>query len=666
MAKLKVFEDSNLISEHEISEGTTLTIGRGSEAGIRLEPHPGISRLHATLKFEGGLITIGLNSNSGMLVANGEVVKEHIFSELDTTASIPPYNFTIDFPEKELSASNEVGVVETNSFPEELESHQKEDVEVNSLIESNSNEIASTDGFEEESEEKTSIGSQQALDYSIKIFKKSKFLQDIEIKGNNWVFGRSTECDYTIDSKKSSRKHFNILKIGASFYVKDLGSSNGTLLNNQQLPSNQEVELKSGDYLELAEYKFIFEIKDKKFEEKIKNISLIEEAVNNTHQEDLSAIRNQAHILSDDTLRLGGSATHESNSKDNRTKLVRFALIILIAGLGGFYFLNNNQKGPNTLELASLEEAKRLAEEKTNAAEDKFNLALRFYNESQFDRCVLEVDDFLAMDIQTESTSGAEELRNQCDIEKERLQRQKDLDLQEQKRLELAGKVEGLIDACRDQVSEGVEFLKTCLLEAESIDPTNSDIAALYDQAESIELEKAQKEEKRKAYNAKVAKGKAIYNTGLEYQKFGDWKRALKSFDEFIKSEYPDPGKFKKKAKREIASINLSIGSKLDEALIASRKHLEDGEYKEAILAANKGLEVNRDHPELLKVKGDADKLLKTILRRYYQESIIEEDYGEIAEAKIKWKKILEQGVEGSEYFSKAKLKLKYYEEGFQ
>jgi tetratricopeptide (TPR) repeat protein len=215
-------------------------------------------------------------------------------------------------------------------------------------------------------------------------------------------------------------------------------------------------------------------------------------------------------------------------------------------------------------------------------------------------------------------------------------------------------------------VEQGTEVLRTCLLEAESIDPTNAEIAALYYEAQAIELAKAQEEEARKAYLARVAQGKSIYNQAKDYQKHGDWKRALKKFNEFIKSQFPDPGKYKDKARREVASINLTIGTQIEEALKLSKMHLQNGEYKDAILAANKGLDVNRDHVELLEVKGEADKLLKIILRRYYQESIIEEDFGEIAEAKIKWKKILEQGVEGSEYYSKAQLKLKYYEEGFQ
>ena len=331
MAKLKVFEDSHLVLEQDLEEGIRLTIGRGSDSDIKLEPHPGISREHAALKTENGQVRIDLVSGSGVLVHKGEVIKEHVFSEAETTVSIPPYNFTVVPSETHQPIVGE----------QAIEVSEEEILDDLAVVEENiENPRAQApmpipqDSYEED--EKTSIGSQQALDYSIKVFKDSRFLQELKIEGNSWVFGRGSQCDYIIDSKKSSRVHFNVLKIGASFYVKDLGSSNGTLLNNQQLPTNQEVELKSGDYIELAEYKFIFEIKDRKFKEKIKNISLIEEAITTSDQEDLNAIRDQAHIVSDEILRLKGSTTQAAGAQDKKNKLIRFALIGIFIIIGVF------------------------------------------------------------------------------------------------------------------------------------------------------------------------------------------------------------------------------------------------------------------------------------------------------------------------------------------
>ncbi len=669
MSILKVYKDSELILEKDISQTGNLTIGRGSDSDILLESHPGISRRHAIIENNEGQLSIRLISNSGYLVYEGKKITEHICTKLQTTISIPPYNFIFEL---EVAVDREESSqVFSTQVLESLEQQDNNNASVDAdfglvyndeQIANDSNEFNFT---ENNTSTKTALGELNTLENFIKVFKNNKFVQEVNIEGNSWLFGRGTKCDFIINSKKSSRSHFNILKIGSSFYVKDLGSSNGTLLNNQQLPSNQEVELKSGDYLELAEYKFIFEIKDKKFDERIKNIALIENAVQN-EEEDFTAIRKEAHVVSDDPFKLGTYEGISVNADEKRTKIIRLALMSLIIGIGCVYYFLKDSGKENSTQMASIEQAKKVQEEKMNSAIDKYNLSQRFYNESQFDRCVFELDELIALDEEAAISVGAQELRSQCDVEKERAQRQKDLELQEEKRQEIAVQIKTIVEECKPFVSQGVEALRGCLVEAEAIDPSNSDIAMLYDEAENVDLENARLSEERKEYLKRVARGKNLYNKAKELNEYGDWKRAIKAFNTFLNSRYPDPSNLKKKAKRELASLNLNIGNAIFEALKQARVHLENEEYKEAVLAANGGLKVNRDHDELIKIKGSASKSLKIILRKYYQEGIIEEDYGEIEGAVIKWEKILEQGIEGSEYYSKANLKLKYYKEGFQ
>lgn len=701
MIKLKVYEGSTLTEELNLETDQELIVGRGSTSDITLENHPGVSREHALFKIIGNKVFVELISNNGVLVYNGTSIKEIELQHTGQVVSIPPYDFHFEIEEEEedladtgspRSKANSKLDVDNNHDDEPLadvsrlvpvtDKDLEQDFEQEYLKQQDtskeqglknyqdSENFQSPQQFQDEdvNDEKTSTGIKQHLDYSLKVFKENSFLQEIAIEGSKWTFGRGKESDYTINSKKASRNHFVLMRIGPSFYVRDLGSSNGTLLNNQQLPSNQEVELKSGDYIELAEFKFIFEIKDKDFEEKIKNISLVEESAGNK-AEDIDDIRESALVLNDEVVKLGGIASANDNNntdKDKKIKNIRIGILFVIILIGAVYYLQDPKKEDNSAELASLEEQKRQAQQLKNAAIDKFNLGLRFYNESQFERCILEIDEFLEMDIQTDETAGARELRNQCEIEKERLQRQKDLELQQAKLEEIKRRVQEIIDNCKPTVKEGVSALESCLSEALSLDPSNEQIAALVDEAQSLAIKREEEAKARQRYLNLVSKGKQLFNEAKEYNEYGDWKRALKTYDRFIKSSYPDPAKLKEKAKRNMASINTNINGQLEKALLESKEALQKAEYKKAVLAANKGLEVNRDHEELLETKNEASKLLKIILRRYYQESIIEEDFGQIAEAKIKWKKILEEGVIGSEYYKKAQLKLRYYEEGFQ
>lgn len=664
MIKLKVFEGSNLINELTLENNQELIVGRGSKSDVVLEGHPGVSREHALFKITENKVLVELISNTGVLVYNGTSIQEIEIEQSGQVVSIPPYDFHFEIEQESVETKTPESLLDAEiDDSEDIEPHSSES-EIAPYHEESS---LAPQGFGDKdvNDEKTSVGIKQPLDYYLKVFKDNNLLQEISIEGSKWTFGRDKDSDYTINSKKASRNHFNVLKIGHSFYVKDLGSSNGTLLNSQQLPANQEVELKSGDYIELAEYKFIFEIKDTKFEEKIKNISLIEESASDD-SDDIDDIRESALVLNDEIIKLGGASGATETVKDNKKRNIRIGALLVIITVGVFYYFQNTGAPDNSAELASIAEQKRMAEEQKNAAIDKFNLGLRFYNESQFERCVLEIDELLDMDIQVDEIAGAKELRNQCDIEKERLQRQKDLELQREKQEQIAQRVQDIVDGCKPMVQESVEALENCLSEASSLDPSNEQIAALVDEAQSLAIKREEDAKARQRYLARVAKGKKLFDEAKEYNKYGDWKRALKTYDRFIKSSYPDPGKLKEKAKRNVASINTNINGQLEKALAESQSALKNGEYKKAILAANKGLEVNRDHEQLLVTKNEASKLLKIILRRYYQESIIEEDFGQIAEAKIKWKKIIQDGVMGSEYYQKAQLKLRYYEEGFQ
>jgi hypothetical protein len=50
-----------------------------------------------------------------------------------------------------------------------------------------------------------------------------------------------------------SRKHAHIFRQGDQFYVEDLGSTNGSFLNGQQLPANTPAQLKPGDVMRVGE-----------------------------------------------------------------------------------------------------------------------------------------------------------------------------------------------------------------------------------------------------------------------------------------------------------------------------------------------------------------------------------------------------------------------------
>ncbi|MGH1468857.1 MAG: FHA domain-containing protein [Bdellovibrionales bacterium] len=663
MINLKVFEDSDVFFEDSFTQAKEITVGRGSYCDIILSGHPGISRSHFKIIIQEDLsVVIETVSKTGKLIHRGTNITDISFDSGVHTISVPPYDFTFELPEKEAFETHTASIEEEHT----AEAPARDAYEEQALAVTEEETSLSPVGFDEDEKTKTAIAA--PLEYSVKVFKGERLLQELALEGSSWDFGRDQDCHYTIKSKKTSRKHFTVLNIRSKFFVKDLGSSNGTFLNKQQLPVNQEIELKSGDYIEVSDFRFIFEIKDHSFGEKVKDVALIEQfgrddVLKNLNE--IDSLRESALSINDEFLKLPEKDRPSMVAQTPKKKnYLRPALLGLILIAGGLYFFQDNSSEIDSAELASIQEEKRLAKERVNAAVDKFNLGLRFYNESQFERCIFEIDEFMKYDVQTEETNGALELKNQCEIEKDRLQRKLDLEAQEEQKLAIERKIQEIVDLCAPKASEGSSVLKPCVEPAFSLDPSNEKVAELLDIAEATDLRREQEEANAEKYRKSVASGRALYKKAENYDRYGDWKRALKAYDKHIKSRYPDPGKLKKKASRNIASINRRIDGILSAALTESKKHLENDDYKNSVLAANKGLEVNRDHPELLKTKATASKNLKTILRKYYQESVIQEDFGQIDESKVLWKKILNQGIKGSDYYQKAKLKLKYYEEG--
>lgn len=66
-------------------------------------------------------------------------------------------------------------------------------------------------------------------------------------------------ADYFVsDNDAVSRRHANIIIREKRCFVVDLGSTNGTYINDQSIPDQQEIEIHDGDRLRLADEEFIF------------------------------------------------------------------------------------------------------------------------------------------------------------------------------------------------------------------------------------------------------------------------------------------------------------------------------------------------------------------------------------------------------------------------
>lgn len=68
--------------------------------------------------------------------------------------------------------------------------------------------------------------------------------REFRVKGGRFLIGRKPECDLCVPHATVSRQHCEIVVVGDEVRLRDLGSSNGTFLNDVRV---QESRLEPGD-----------------------------------------------------------------------------------------------------------------------------------------------------------------------------------------------------------------------------------------------------------------------------------------------------------------------------------------------------------------------------------------------------------------------------------
>ncbi|HEU4980417.1 MAG TPA: FHA domain-containing protein [Solirubrobacterales bacterium] len=70
--------------------------------------------------------------------------------------------------------------------------------------------------------------------------------------------GRSADADIRLDDRYASGIHARVFNRSGAYYVEDMNSTNGTLLNSREL--HGEAELSPGDLIRIGDTEFRFEV----------------------------------------------------------------------------------------------------------------------------------------------------------------------------------------------------------------------------------------------------------------------------------------------------------------------------------------------------------------------------------------------------------------------
>ncbi len=88
----------------------------------------------------------------------------------------------------------------------------------------------------------------------MRLRKKDDFSTLIELSNGEVILGRSPECTVVIEDSTVSARHARVYTYLTVSYIEDLGSSNGTFLNENKV---QKHILKPGDIIRLGKYQLV-------------------------------------------------------------------------------------------------------------------------------------------------------------------------------------------------------------------------------------------------------------------------------------------------------------------------------------------------------------------------------------------------------------------------
>lgn len=83
--------------------------------------------------------------------------------------------------------------------------------------------------------------------------------QVVTLTEDTITLGRDDGCDVVLAQTAVSRNHARISRDGTLFFLEDLGSSFGTLLNGAKLKKNEKQLLRNGDTIAIAQFDVVFD-----------------------------------------------------------------------------------------------------------------------------------------------------------------------------------------------------------------------------------------------------------------------------------------------------------------------------------------------------------------------------------------------------------------------
>lgn len=670
MARIIVKLRGKQVSDIPLDDSREYVVGRKEDCDIVLQPEKGISREHFKLLSQNGVWFVELVSRYGEVILAGEKVSEREQLDHGVHFSVAPYEFEFSM---------------ASSSPQELASD----------VGAENQEISG--------DEKTFVGVAPSVPY-VKIldnYGEAKELFRLE-GGDSWIAGRENTAAIVIRDQRVSRRQFEIRKINGQFFITDLGSVNGTLVNGKAI-GDELTPIRSGDAISVLDNNLVFELHDPNFKQRMELVvAPAPSAVNFSNSQDLLPSNIQdiggdsqvpqawggysqapapyemhapmpmPHQTMPQMPYPGASGTVANGKFDfekNRPKLIIAAVLVLLLA----WFFTDSDKKDGDKAGAAKEAANKandplakLKPEEQMLIKQTYQLAKNYYMTGKYELAQSEINKIYQKVPDYEDVRTIERLAREAIAIQEQKRRQDEL---EKVRRENEKAIQKQADECTKKLNPdvSVEEIEDCLSPVIALEPSHPRILELKNKAAAFTEAREIKAAQDAAYNENVSKLVAIYQRAEKVAESGNNLEAIAAYERVLAQNLPDPRGLKKKSKAAIAAINSKMSTQTDKYMNEAEKLYNAQNLKGAILSLRRALKVDPRNTQLQdKIDIYMSELRKQMMV-LYQEGILEESFGNVdgsetkPGAKDRWKKILELDVTDGEYYKKAYIKLKKY-----
>jgi pSer/pThr/pTyr-binding forkhead associated (FHA) protein/tetratricopeptide (TPR) repeat protein len=511
------------------------------------------------------------------------------------------------------------------------------------------------------------------------------------------AIGRSQNCHVVLEDKKSSRKHAIILQKDGKFLLRDLGSSNGTLVNGERV---DERELSSGDEIQIGDTRFLFKKVQADYEVKKAEFLRVPEELPPppppmpeyaAPMEPLASMDHFGGAMADPVMfeaspqdpPLPDFASSEPERKSligafldrYRTMPVKMQVIYGVVILGAVWlFLEDSE--PEKKPVLQMGQPQKVAVKKDDKkaavpvgptfesltpeqkayVESQYKIAYEYYRNHEYDSSLLELEKIFAL---IQNYSNAREIeafaregkRKQESLEEERkrAEQERQAQIRLQSLIDQAGL---LMDARKYKEAEAL------FPEIELLQPENS-VVSNWRKRIMEENELLERQEKERARIAEIRRKAWVdYRIGEARLKAGDFFGALDRFDELLEQQGIEKD-LADRIQNDIRTAENSIAEKRD-PLIAKGRELEKAlNYTDAYKAYAMAAEVDPTDEAAPAGMDRIRGVLTSKAKAVYSEGVIAESFSEFDLAEKKYREVLEIVPPEHDYFSKASRRIR-------